>query len=65
MKTTDNVNYMCDEGKTFRHKADGIIMGNGLSLGENDSIENYEEIDDPDYKKLESQKHKRNRFKEK
>ena len=50
MRTTDNINYMCDEGKTFRHKENGMIMGNGLSLGENDSIDNYEEVDDTDYK---------------
>jgi hypothetical protein len=47
MKTTDNVNYICDGGRVFRHKTEGIIMGNGLSLGENDSIENYEEIEEP------------------
>ena len=47
MKTTDNINYTCDEGKVFRHKEEGVIMGAGLSLGEEDSIENYEEIDDP------------------
>ena len=49
---------MCDEGKTFRHKENGMIMGNGLSLGENDSIDNYEEVDDPDYK---PKAHRRNR----
>ena len=48
MITTDNVNYLCDEGKVFRHKTEGIIMGDGLSLGENDSIDNYEEIDKPE-----------------
>ena len=47
MKTENNRQYYCDEGKVFRRKADGFIMGNGLDLGVTDSIENYEEIDDP------------------
>ena len=47
MKTENNRQYYCDEGKVFRRKADGFIMGNGLDLGNTDSIENYEEIDDP------------------
>jgi hypothetical protein len=45
MKTTDNVNYTCDEGKVFKRKADDFIMGDGLSLGETDSIDNYDEVD--------------------
>ena len=47
MKTENNRQYYCDEGKVFRRKADGFIMGNGLDLGETDSIENYEEVDNP------------------
>jgi hypothetical protein len=50
MKTENNRQYYCDEGKVFRRKADGFIMGNGLDLGETDSIENYEEVDDPNAK---------------
>ena len=51
MKTKDNVNYMCDDGKVFIRKEDGFIMGDSLCLGENDTIDNYEEIDKPeDYK---------------
>lgn len=43
------------EGKTFRRKVDGFIMGNDMYLGKfidgsDDVIENYEEVDDPDYK---------------
>lgn len=38
-------NYVkADEGKTFIHKEDGIDMGEEMWLGENDSIENYEEV---------------------
>jgi hypothetical protein len=29
MKTENNRQYYCDEGKVFRRKADGFIMGNG------------------------------------
>jgi hypothetical protein len=50
MKTENNRQYYCDEGKVFRRKADGFIMGNGLDLGATDSIENYEEVDDPNAK---------------
>ena len=51
MKTKDNINYFCDENKVFIRKSDNFIMGTGLSLGENDSIDNYEEVDKPeDYK---------------
>ena len=48
MKTENNRQYYCDEGKVFCRKVDGFIMGNGIDLGVADSIENYEEIDDPD-----------------
>ena len=39
------------EGKTFRRKVDGFIMGNDMYLGKfidgsDDVIENYEEVDD-------------------
>ena len=37
---------VCDEGKVFRRKETDIIMGDGLSLGRMDSIDNYEEIDE-------------------
>ena len=47
MKTENNRQYYCNEGKVFRRKADGFIMGNGLDLGDADSIENYEEVDNP------------------
>ena len=45
MKTENNKLYLCDEGKVFVRKSDGFVMGNGLDLGINDSIDNYEEID--------------------
>lgn len=46
--------YTAKEGKTYRRKIDGFIMGNDMYLlkfidGTDDVIENYEEIDDPDY----------------
>ena len=47
MKTENNRQYYCDGGNVFRRKADGFIMGNSLDLGDADSIENYEEVDDP------------------
>jgi len=45
-KVTDRL-YLCDEGKVFIRKEDGFIMGDGIDLGDNDSIDNYEEVDDP------------------
>lgn len=35
------------EGKVWRRKSDGIEMSEKICLGEGDSIENYEEIDEP------------------
>ena len=48
MKTENNRQYYCDEGKVFRRKNDGFIMGDGLDLGNADNIENYEEVNNPD-----------------
>ena len=44
--------YIAQEGKTFRRKIDGFIMGNEVYLGKfidgsEDVIENYEEVDEP------------------
>ena len=46
--------YTASEGKTFRRKVDGLLMGNQMYLGlfidgTEDAIENYEEVDDTDY----------------
>lgn len=38
-----NNHYLAEEGKTFIRKADGVDMGEEIYLGENDTIENYEE----------------------
>lgn len=38
-------NYIADEGKTFARKIDNIYFGWIISLGEGDSIDNYEEVD--------------------
>ena len=35
--------YLADDGKMFVRKADNFIMGDGIDIGINDSIENYEE----------------------
>lgn len=56
MKQITNKLYYCDEGKVFQRKDDGFIMGNGLDLGDNDIIDNYEEINDPELKDSESNK---------
>ena len=38
-------NYIADEGKTFARKTDNKHIGWIISLGEGDSIDNYEEVD--------------------
>ena len=48
--------YKAKEGYTYERKVDGFIMGNELYLGKfidgtDDVIENYEEVEDPDYSK--------------
>lgn len=48
MKQICETNYLSDEGKIFMQKETGIIYGWGISLGLNDSIDNYEEIDCPE-----------------
>lgn len=40
--------YYSDKGKVFVKKENGIIYGWGISLGLNDTIDNYEEIDCPE-----------------
>ena len=48
MKTIDNRNYLTDEGKVFIHKHTKNIIGWGICLGENDTIDNYDEVDCPE-----------------
>lgn len=43
MTTNDNINYIADEGCLIVRKEDDFIMGDGISLGDADSIDNYEE----------------------
>lgn len=43
MKKIGDRAYIAEEGKTIIRKADGFDMGEGLYLGIEDSIENYEE----------------------
>jgi hypothetical protein len=48
MKIINNIEYLSDEGKVFKNKETNKIMGWGICLGENDSIDNYIEIDCPE-----------------
>ena len=44
MTHEENTNlYLADDGKMFVRKSDGFIMGDGIDMGVNDSIDNYEE----------------------
>lgn len=48
MKTINEKNYLSDKGKVFISKNTQEIMGWGICLGNNDSIDNYEEVDCPE-----------------
>ena len=48
MKQINETNYLSDEGMVFRQKETGIVYGWGISLGLNDTIDNYEEVDCPE-----------------
>lgn len=48
MKQINEIDYLSDEGMVFRQKETGIIYGWGISLGLNDTIDNYEEVDCPE-----------------
>ena len=48
MKQINETNYLSDEGMVFRQKETGIVYGWGISLGLNDIIDNYEEVDCPE-----------------
>ena len=44
MKHEEGTNlYLADDGTMFVRKSDGKVMGDGIDLGEADSIDNYEE----------------------
>lgn len=51
----DEITWIADEGKTFMCKINNEIIGNNIQLGDNpitnepDTIDNYIEVDDPDY----------------
>ena len=49
MKQINETNYLSDECMVFRQKETGIIYGWGISLGLTDTLDNYEEVEDPDY----------------
>ena len=38
--------YKAEKGMVFRSKLDGAILSNTLILGINDSIDNYEQVDE-------------------
>ena len=40
----DGRRYRAEEGKTFVHKTTHVRMGNGIYLGDSDSIKNYKEV---------------------
>ena len=48
MKQINETNYLSDEGMVFKQKETGVIYGWGISLGVNDSIDNYEEVECPE-----------------
>lgn len=48
MKQINEIDYLSDEGMVFKQKETGIIYGWGISLGLNDTIDNYEEVDCPE-----------------
>ena len=48
MKQINETNYLSDEGMVFKRKETDIIYGWGISLGLNDTIDNYEEVDCPE-----------------
>ena len=47
MKTINERTYLSDEGKVFMRKETQEILGLGICLGGNDSIDNYKEVDCP------------------
>jgi hypothetical protein len=48
MKKINDIEYLSDEGKVFQNKYTHDIFGFGICLGDNDSIDNYIEIDCPE-----------------
>lgn len=47
LEDSDNfqvVHIFADEGHIFRCKSDGTILTNHISIGSNDSVDNYEEV---------------------
>lgn len=47
-KTKNNDKISAKPGYVFKSKLDGAILSNVLMLGINDSIDNYEEVEDKD-----------------
>lgn len=45
MKQHNDHYFTADDGKTIVRKEDQFVMGTGIDLGDNDSIDNYEEVE--------------------
>jgi hypothetical protein len=58
MKQIDERRFCAEENMTFVHKEKGTRMGNRIYIGNNDSIENYEEqpMTEDELLKLEEEK---------
>jgi len=41
--------YIADKGKVWKSKVDGEVLSDCLILGCEDSIDNYEQVDEPIY----------------
>ena len=56
----DERRYRAEEGKTFVHKTAHVRMGNGIYLGDSDSIKNYKEVamTEEEITQIESEKEK-------
>lgn len=56
----DERRYRAEEGKTFVHKTTHVRMGNGIYLGDSDSIKNYKEVamTEEEIAQIESEKEK-------
>lgn len=48
MKQINGTDYLSDTGMVFKQKETDVIYGWGISLGLNDSIDNYEEVECPE-----------------
>ena len=52
-------NYKASEGMTYRRKSDNEIVGSYIILSNDDTIDNYEEVVDEEYKKMKEERNRR------